>query len=250
VPATAATQTEQRPLAPAPTTAPAQAAPTAAPASGPGTGTGADQGAPPDARRDERPVDTAPAAPVATATPPPAPAQAPAAASPAVPAAPAAPATAPAIATPVPPVHTGALADRIEHVALLAARGTARAQIVLKPAELGTVDVRLKQTSGGLVASISVHEASSLQAVQQAGAELRQSLEDRGITLQRLDIQLTGTPAQAGQQQQDRRDAAAHQRAGRSSDRTDTDLTEGDEPIEAVAATSTNPAGVLVDVQA
>jgi flagellar hook-length control protein FliK len=84
-----------------------------------------------------------------------------------------------------------ATVDRIhELVRISTTRGGARATLQLKPAELGAVDVRLRTTGEGLVATITAQDESGLAALQQAGAELRRNLEDRGVTLHRLDLQL------------------------------------------------------------
>ena len=68
--------------------------------------------------------------------------------------------------------------------------GTARAILQLRPAELGQVDVHLRTTRNGLVATIAAHEQVGLDALQQAGAELRRTLEDKGVQLHSLDLQL------------------------------------------------------------
>ncbi|MCW2993404.1 MAG: flagellar hook-length control protein FliK, partial [Conexibacter sp.] len=66
--------------------------------------------------------------------------------------------------------------------------GNARATLQLRPAELGQVDVHLRTTRDGLVATISAHDQVGHDALQQAGNELRRSLEDKGVQLHSLDL--------------------------------------------------------------
>ncbi|MCW3039069.1 MAG: flagellar hook-length control protein FliK, partial [Solirubrobacterales bacterium] len=111
-----------------------------------------------------------------------------------------APATAPA-STPVNPTVPAQLAEHVERVAdivrLSNAHGVARARLNLHPDDLGSVDVRLRSTALGLVATISVDRAQTLQAVTRAGAELQQQLADRGLTVLRLDVSLADGGATA-----------------------------------------------------
>jgi hypothetical protein len=127
-------------------------------------------------------------------------------------AAPAAPTTAPATpATPlasapgsapadVPlPVRAVGLEHAVETVRLAlrhgAERGVTHARISLTPRELGTVEVHLRQTADGLVARVVAEHAGAVQQLQQAGAELRRSLESQGLVLLRLDIGASGDEA-------------------------------------------------------
>jgi flagellar hook-length control protein FliK len=78
-------------------------------------------------------------------------------------------------------------------------RGVTRARISLSPAELGSIEIHLRHTSDGLVARVVAEHAGAAHLLQQAGAELRRSLEAQGVTLLRLDVGASGQ--QAGQQQ-------------------------------------------------
>ena len=117
-----------------------------------------------------------------------------------MPAAPAAPpatahASAPAQAAAVPARPVG-LEHAVETVRLAlrhgAERGVSHARISLTPRELGTIEVHLRQSADGLVARVVAEHASAAQQLQQAGAELRRSLEQQGVTLLRLDIGASG----------------------------------------------------------
>jgi flagellar hook-length control protein FliK len=212
-----------------------------------------------------------PAAADPSATPAPATAPAPAAA----PAAPvdagAAPAPAPAptispiaqpTATPTTAVPTAAGAPQLTHASVAAAvervqdlvriattrLGGARATLQLKPQELGAVDVHLRTTREGLVATISAHDQAGLAALQQAGPELRRSLEERGVQLHSLDLQL-GAGDNGFTNQGDAREASS---GGRSA-RAGWNLGGEDEPTEAeltLTTVASSPTGALVDVQA
>jgi flagellar hook-length control protein FliK len=131
-------------------------------------------------------------------------------------------------------------------VQIATARGTARAKLQLHPAELGKVDVDLRSTRDGLVATISAADSGALEALQQAGAELRRSLEDRGVTLARLELQLA--PDGHGPQPDRARDGGlrgSHMAAGGADG-----LDAADDELPTITTTTTLPAGVLVDVRA
>jgi len=98
-----------------------------------------------------------------------------------------------AAATPqLTPAGVGACVERIHELVRIAGLrdGHARATLQLRPAELGQVAVHLRTTDAGLIATIRAHDAAAVSALQHAGAELRQSLESRGVTLARIDVQL------------------------------------------------------------
>ncbi|MBJ7331964.1 MAG: flagellar hook-length control protein FliK, partial [Solirubrobacteraceae bacterium] len=70
--------------------------------------------------------------------------------------------------------------------------GSASARIELHPEELGKVEVRLRSAAGGgLTASMTADRPEALQALAAAGDQLRKQLEDRGIDVLRLDINLS-----------------------------------------------------------
>jgi flagellar hook-length control protein FliK len=142
-----------------------------------------------------------------------------------------------------------AAADRVQDLVRIATtrNGGARAILQLKPAELGAVDVHLRTTREGLVATIAAHDQVGLDALQQAGGELRRSLEDRGVQLHRLDLQLGAGQSSFGNGA-DARDAnAGSRRSAHSGAPADDDLVVQDLSTTTV---TTTPAGVLVDVQA
>jgi hypothetical protein len=203
----------------------------------------------------------APTAAPAEAAPGPAPdpVQAPAPAAPvpgvnATQAAPA-PATAPApVAATVAQLTRASLHGTIEKVhdlvRIAATRGGgARATLQLKPVELGLVDVQLRTTRDGLVATIRAQDSAGLSALQHAGAELRRSLEDRGVTLARLDLQLSaGQDGRQAGADSGRRFGGTRGTAGASGLAAE-DL-DGDGEELLVATVSATTASGLVDIQA
>jgi hypothetical protein len=144
-----------------------------------------------------------------------------------------------------------ATAERVQELVHIATTrsGNARATLQLRPEALGRIDVHLRTTSNGLVATIAAHEHAGLQALQQAGAELRRTLEDKGVQLHSLDLQLGTGDNGASSQQRDAREASSGSRGASSSYGL-----EDDEDIVAQELTLTIPsptaAGALVDVQA
>jgi flagellar hook-length control protein FliK len=150
------------------------------------------------------------------------------------------PALSTATATPVPLARA---AEAVEHVLRVATSrgGVTHARIALRPAELGSIDVHIRSTAEGLVARVVAHTAQSVQTLQDAANDLRQSLEEHGLNLMSLDI---GGPSERN--------------AGRAgSDAGDQAPANGDSPAAAEAddtATETStlrlPTGVLVDVLA
>jgi flagellar hook-length control protein FliK len=129
-------------------------------------------------------------------------------------------------------------------------RGAAHARLALHPAELGGIEVRLRVTAEGLTASIAAERPEAVQALQQAGAELRRALEQRGVTVLSVDVSLAGAAGghEAGQH--------AHAGADRSSSGGGrTEPNGGQEAAaDAMEAEPTEPrsvpAGALVDVLA
>jgi len=177
---------------------------------------------------------------------------APAPAAPATPLA-AAPASAP---SDVPlPVRAVGLEHAVETVRLAlrhgAERGVTHARISLTPRELGTVEVHLRQTADGLVARVVAEHAGAVQQLQQAGAELRRSLESQGLTLLRLDI------GASGEETAGRRGAAFDGAAAFGDDRRRRDGADPLAPLDGADADAGSavttlqlPNGALVDVLA
>lgn len=165
-------------------------------------------------------------------------------------------------ASPAPAIvltHTGngAVVEHIHDLVRVAGLrdGNARATLQLKPAELGTVNVHLRTTSDGLVATIRAHDVVALAALKHAGADLQQSLQDRGVNLARIELQLS---SDNGSSARDRRDSARAFADGRGSGggRGHRDFASGDALELAVTTTEPVPTthvladGSLVDVQA
>ena len=137
-----------------------------------------------------------------------------------------------------------------ELVEVAAARGVARARLQLHPAELGGIEVRLRVTAEGLTAAIAAERPEAAQALQQASAELRRALEQRGLTVLSVEVTLTGV-AGGGQTG----GSALNAGGERSTSGTGTDSNGGQEAAaDAMEADPTAPrgvpAGALVDVLA
>ena len=222
-------------------------------------------------QRDLPPAPTLPPTADAAATPTPAPASAAApttvpVADPGVATAPAPTAAAPAqsaAATPQPaavPLPSGApqlsrasvlqTAERVQELVRIATTcaGAARAVLQLRPAELGQVDVHLRTTRNGLVATIAAHEQVGHDALQQAGNELRRTLEDKGVQLHSLDLQL-GAGQNGFTNQGDAREANSGRRGAAASHDLGSHDPAAEDQLTITHAPST-PAGALVDVQA
>jgi flagellar hook-length control protein FliK len=170
---------------------------------------------------------------------------------PGAPAAPVAQAAGPAAGprnalVPATPVPLSRAAETVEHVLRLGSdRGVTHARIALRPAELGSIDVHLRQTSQGLVAKVVAHEAVAVQTLQQAAGDLRRSLEQQGLTLLNLDI------GQSGERSAGRSGADTGGLAGGRREWTGAE----DTALDGLESTSTEtslrlPNGVLVDVLA
>jgi flagellar hook-length control protein FliK len=165
--------------------------------------------------------------------------------------APAAPAAQPAAAHQAAPQHTPRLAVAVEHIhALLRIanhRGEAHAHLALKPVELGGVEVRLRVTTEGLVASITAERPESAQVLQQAGADLRRAFEAAGVNVAALDIGLAGDDA--GSRAHERHAEAAQRAAAQNRAAHDDELSPTD-PDHTTPTTTTIALGALVDVLA
>ena len=170
---------------------------------------------------------------------------------PAVPAAPAEPANGQATRAHGEPVRHARLdqaAESVEATIRIAAqRGAGHARIALRPAELGGIEIRLRQTAAGLTATVMADAPEAAQILQQAAGELRRSLEDQGLQLLRFEVGVaddrqSGPGAGAAGEERPRERAG---RDGGSADAlTDDGPDTGDEvPIQL-------PNGVLVDVLA
>jgi hypothetical protein len=126
---------------------------------------------------------------------------------------------------------------------LVARRGATHASLTLRPAQLGAVEVRLRATGDGIVASVSADAAEAATLLQQAEGELRRALEDSGVRLLRLDIAWSrDSQASAGGRDRD----AGDQPAGRA--RPDAAATTDPDSTTGTVVQLAN--GVLVDVLA
>jgi flagellar hook-length control protein FliK len=136
----------------------------------------------------------------------------------------------------------------LAHVA--ASRGVARAKLQLHPAELGGIAVRIEVKPEGLTALIAADRPEAVEALQQAGAELRRALEDRGLTVISLDVDLASSEAGTHQDPATREREDATTQAGRRTDGTDAAAdVDGMEPDDH-STPAGPPAGALVDVLA
>jgi flagellar hook-length control protein FliK len=142
------------------------------------------------------------------------------------------------------PVH----ADQARALLRLAQhRGQAQAQLSLHPAELGGVEVRLRMTTHGLMASIRADRPEAAQVLQQAGADLRRALEAQGVQLAGLEFGLAGDGDRARAQE---RNAEGAGRPGRANGGEDDELSPIDPDNPATTSAPTIALGALVDVLA
>jgi flagellar hook-length control protein FliK len=132
-------------------------------------------------------------------------------------------------------------------------RGQVQAQLTLHPAELGGVEVRLRQTAHGLMATVTADRADAAHVLQQAGSELRRALEAQGVQVAGLDIGMAGenqdaANARANERRAESALAAPRRNRGAAAD-GDNDLSPID-PDHRSTTASTIALGALVDVLA
>jgi flagellar hook-length control protein FliK len=177
------------------------------------------------------------------------------------------PATPPAVATAQPtatpftavPTASGApqltrasvaqAAERVQELVRIATTraGNARATLQLRPEALGQVDVHLRTTKEGLVATIAAHDQAGLDALQSAANELKRTLEDRGVQLHSLDLQLGSG---SGFSNQGDAGQASSGKGGRSAS-YGLDGEDADDELELnISRTPSAQLGELVDVTA
>jgi flagellar hook-length control protein FliK len=125
-------------------------------------------------------------------------------------------------------------------------QGATQARIALQPEELGQINIRLSQTSEGLLARVSAQTPAAAQALADGRSELRQSLSSLGLPLLRLDI---GGQSEA-QERQGRFAAGAGGSSGSSSSSEDGESAEPVEGLDGVVAPTAITGGELVDVLA
>jgi flagellar hook-length control protein FliK len=83
------------------------------------------------------------------------------------------------------------------------------ARITLHPDGLGDVQVTMRYHQDGVSAIVTTDNHEAAQALLQAGADLRRSLEAQGVTVHGLDVHLSGD------------DGGGHARGERASDLAD-----------------------------
>lgn len=142
-------------------------------------------------------------------------------------------------------------AERVQELVRIATTraGNARATLQLRPEALGQVDVQLRTTKDGLVATIAAHDQAGLDALQNAAGELKRTLEDRGVQLHSLDLQLGAGAGSGFSNQGDARQASSGQ-GGRSAS-YGLDGEDADDELElTISRTPSAQLGELVDVTA
>jgi flagellar hook-length control protein FliK len=77
-----------------------------------------------------------------------------------------------------------------ETIRVATREGQTEARITLHPAELGEVRIRLSYTPAGITATISAESTRAAQALAESSPELRRTLEEHGVALQALDVQV------------------------------------------------------------
>jgi flagellar hook-length control protein FliK len=143
-------------------------------------------------------------------------------------------------------------ADRVQELVRIATTraGNARATLQLRPQALGQVDVQLRTTRDGLVATIAAHDRAGLDALQNAGNDLRRLLEAKGVELHRLDLHLQSGADGGASGQADARQASSGRSGAAARYGLDDGEDAGAEDDLILTTAPSTPAGVLVDVQA
>jgi flagellar hook-length control protein FliK len=77
-------------------------------------------------------------------------------------------------------------------VRLATTRGFSHARLALNPPEIGGVEVLLRSSSSGVVATLTADSPEAARLLQDAAGDLRQQLESSGIELLRLDVGVAG----------------------------------------------------------
>jgi flagellar hook-length control protein FliK len=124
------------------------------------------------------------------------------------------------------------------------ANGFTRARVTLRPAELGGVEVFLREGSAGLTATVVADTPHAAQLLQSSATELQRRLAAQGLELSSLQISVGGESAGAAHGGRDGQGAAGASGTGARSAST--------EPAAEAEKTQTIDlgGGVLVDVLA
>ena len=110
--------------------------------------------------------------------------------------------------------------------------------------------IRLKATTEGMTATIRAERPDAVKALEGAAADLRRTLEDRGVNLVRLDVGLArgaGDGAAAGRRDDPAQPSAATGTSNRADATDGADSTDDDQRSGPAVRL---PAGSLVDVHA
>lgn len=124
--------------------------------------------------------------------------------------------------------------------------GITQARVQLHPAELGQIDIHLRQTPDGIVAKVVADAGQAANVLRHAGDELRRALQAQGLNLTHFDVDTAS--------RDERRSAFArhHGQPQRRGGRSAADA------VGSIAVTETSteettirlPNGVLIDVLA
>lgn len=107
--------------------------------------------------------------------------------------------------------HSSELAPTIRTTLRLAVnRGTTEAHITVEPRELGTVQIRLRYHDGGVTADIAATSTPAAELLESHGEELRRSLEQQGVTVHGLDVQLASSDTPPRQNREGFAEPSAH----------------------------------------
>jgi flagellar hook-length control protein FliK len=133
---------------------------------------------------------------------------------------------------------------------IAARQGATQARIQLQPQELGQINIRLSQTSQGLLARVSAETPAAAQALADGRSELRQSLSSLGLPLLRLDISSYGQSAAREHQERFAGDAGSSSGSSTSPSLEDGEAVEPLGELEVASAPAALTGGALVDVLA
>lgn len=106
----------------------------------------------------------------------------------------------------------------------------AQARIVLRPAELGEVDIRLRYHDGGVSATVTAASEAAADTLVQAAPDLRRSLEAQGLTLVALDVRHSGAEQRGPHDDPDVRQEPSRDRGENRAELSPTDVEIDVEP--------------------
>jgi type III secretion system needle length determinant len=152
---------------------------------------------------------------------------------------------------PAGPVGMQEMINAIRATIEIAARqGATQARIALQPQELGQINIRISQTSQGLLARVSAETPAAAQALADGRSELRQSLSSLGLPLLRLDISSYGQSQARERQERFTGEAGSAGASSASTSPEDRDGVDALSELEGAAVPGALAAGALVDVLA